>query len=64
LGGGGGGAGAPSVPGNSTGGIGGIGVVVIRYPGTVAVATGGTITYTGGVYVRHTFTTSGSLVMN
>jgi hypothetical protein len=39
-------------------------VVVIRYPGTVAVATGGTITYTGGVYVRHTFTTSGSLVMN
>ncbi len=37
---------------------GGSGVVVIRYPGTVAKATGGTITYVtvgGTAYVIHTF---------
>jgi hypothetical protein len=34
-------------------------VVVIRYTGTSARATGGTITITGG-YVIHTFTSSGT----
>ena len=38
---------------------GGSGVVIIRYIGTVAQATGGTITYSGG-YVYHTFTSSGT----
>jgi hypothetical protein len=37
--------------------------VVIRYPGTVAIATGGTITYPGGTHVLHTFTASGNLVV-
>jgi hypothetical protein len=35
---------------------------VIRYTGASAVATGGTITTSGG-YVYHTFTASGNLVM-
>jgi hypothetical protein len=34
-------------------------VVIIRYAGTSARATGGTITITGG-YVIHTFTSSGT----
>jgi hypothetical protein len=36
--------------------------VVIRYPGASAIATGGTITNSGG-YVYHTFTASGNLVV-
>lgn len=52
---GGGGGGA----GSTTGGAGGSGIVIIRYVGTTARATGGTITTTGG-YVIHTFTTSGT----
>jgi hypothetical protein len=35
--------------------------VVIRYLGTTARATGGTITITGG-YVIHTFTSSGTCI--
>ena len=41
---------------------GGSGIVIIRYPGTVAKATGGTITYISG-YVVHTFTASGNFVI-
>lgn len=43
----------------SNGGNGGSGIIVIRYAGAVARATGGTITITGG-YVIHTFTSSGT----
>ena len=64
---------APTVaPGN--GGFGGFnggfqetagrnGVVVISYPGTVARATGGTITNPGGTVTVHTFTTSGTFTL-
>jgi hypothetical protein len=65
--GGGGGAGgfgnAVNVGGNgqgSDGGPGGSGVVIIRYAGA-AVATGGTITTTGG-YTYHVFTSSGNFI--
>jgi hypothetical protein len=49
-------------PGTSTaaGGAGGSGVVIIRYPGNSAVATGGTIIDTSGGYVTHIFKTTGS----
>jgi hypothetical protein len=40
------------------GGNGGSGVVIIRYAGS-QVATGGTVTSSGG-YTYHTFTTSGT----
>lgn len=53
--GGGGGGGGQSA---TAAGSGGSGIIIIRYIGTVARATGGTITITGG-YVIHTFTTSG-----
>jgi len=45
--------------GGGSAGAGGSGIVVIRYAGTVARATGGTVSITGG-YVIHTFTTSGT----
>ena len=49
-------------PGTSTGasGAGGSGVVIIRYPGSTAVATGGTIVDTSGGYVTHIFKTTGT----
>lgn len=55
--GGGGGGGGSNNGGGSSGGS---GVVIIRYPGT-PVATGGTITQSGG-YTIHTFTSSGTFV--
>jgi hypothetical protein len=60
--GGGGGGGGTDYVGNlgGTGGTGGSGVVVFRYAGSAALATGGTIAISGG-YVTHTFTASGSL---
>lgn len=45
------------------GGCGGSGIVIVRYPGSVAKATGGTITYITG-YVVHTFTSSGTFTVN
>jgi hypothetical protein len=57
LGGGGGGS-----SGTAGGGAGGSGIAIIRYAGTTALATGGTITVTGG-YVYHTFTTSGTFTL-
>jgi hypothetical protein len=59
TGGGGGGGGYVGAP--STGGNGGSGVVIIRYLGSAARASGGTITITGG-YVIHTFTSSGTFI--
>lgn len=56
TGGGGGGGGTPG-----TGGSGGSGIVIVRYPGSSARATGGTVTLAGG-YVYHTFTSSGSFI--
>jgi len=55
---GGGGQGG-SWPNGGSGGTGGSGIVVLRYSGT-PVATGGTITQTGG-YTYHTFVSSGTL---
>lgn len=63
TGGGGGGGGEASGYGGSRGGSGGSGVVIIRYPGTVAKATGGTITYVNG-YVYHRFTGAGTFTVN
>lgn len=62
---GGGGAGGGSEMGYETryGGVGGSGIVIVRYAGTVAKGTGGTITISGG-YVYHVFTASGTLVLN
>jgi hypothetical protein len=51
---GGGGRGLPSA--------GGSGTVVLRYPGSVAIGTGGNIVIAGG-YVYHTFTTSGTFTL-
>ena len=45
--------------GGGAAGIGGSGIVIFRYAGTTARATGGTVVITGG-YVTHTFTTSGT----
>ena len=45
---------------------GGSGIVIVRYPGTVAKATGGTITYINDgfdYWVVHTFTTSGTFTI-
>jgi hypothetical protein len=56
--GGGGGPIASQVGGTIVGGNGGSGVVIIRYAGS-QVATGGTVTSSGG-YTYHTFTTSGT----
>jgi Bacterial Ig domain len=60
-GGGGGGSSYDGGAGGIVGGAGGSGIVIIRYPGT-AVATGGTITTSGG-YTIHTFTTSGTFTV-
>jgi hypothetical protein len=59
--GGGGGAGTGANVEANPGGNGGSGVVVIRYLGA-AVATGGTITTSGG-YTYHRFTSSGTLTV-
>jgi hypothetical protein len=45
---------------NSTSGSGGKGVVIIKYPGTTALATGGDIIDVSGGYVTHIFKNSGS----
>jgi len=47
--------------GNNLGGLGGDGVVMIRYPGSSAKATGGNQTGTHGGYYYHRFTQSGTL---
>lgn len=44
---------------NGPGGNGASGVVIVRYPGSTAKASGGTI-YTSGGYVYHKFTSSGT----
>ena len=56
-GGGGGGSYYDNVPG-----AGGSGLVVVRYPGSAAAATGGNISISGG-YVYHAFTTSAAFVV-
>jgi hypothetical protein len=63
LGGGGGGGGISWCGQTYCGGRkGGNGAVIIAYPGTTAIATGGTITTSGG-YVFHTFTSSGTFTI-
>jgi hypothetical protein len=47
--------------GQLTGAAGGSGICIIRYLGSAARATGGTVTITGG-YVIHTFTSSGTFI--
>ena len=42
--------------------IGGSGIVIIRYPGTGSIATGGTISYSGS-YTYHTFNSSSTFVL-
>jgi hypothetical protein len=37
------------------------GIVIVRYPGTSSIATGGTITFSGS-YTYHTFTSSGDFI--
>jgi len=59
-GGGGGGGGADGSRGPATGGNGGSGVVVIAYPGTSQLMSGGEVTIAGG-NVIHTFKNSGIL---
>jgi hypothetical protein len=44
---------------SNSGANGGSGIVVIRYPGTSQLASGGAVTISGG-YVYHTFTSSGT----
>ena len=56
----GGGGGCHPGTSNGTSGGGGSGVVVIRYPGSTAVATGGTIIDISGGYVTHIFKTTGT----
>jgi hypothetical protein len=56
----GGGGGCHPGSNNGIGGAGGSGVVVIRYPGSSAQATGGTIIDTSGGYVTHIFKTTGT----
>jgi hypothetical protein len=56
----GGGGGCHPGTSNGIGGAGGSGVVIIRYPGTTATATGGTIIDTSGGYVTHIFKTTGT----
>ena len=60
-------AGTPNTGGGGggklTGGVfGGSGVVIIRYPGTGSIASGGTITYNAG-YTYHTFNSSSTFVL-
>ena len=56
----GGGGGCHSGTSNGDGAAGGSGVVIIRYPGNSASATGGTIIDTSGGYVTHIFKTTGT----
>jgi hypothetical protein len=56
----GGGGGCHPGTNNGTGGAGGSGVVIIRYSGSTAQATGGTIIDTSGGYVTHIFKTTGT----
>jgi len=48
--------------GNFHGGSGGSGIVIVRYSGTTQLATGGTITTSGG-YTYHTFTSDGTFTV-
>jgi len=57
----GGGGGGASLGSLINGYDGGSGIVIIRYPGTEARATGGVITYSGGNMI-HTFTSDGNFV--
>jgi hypothetical protein len=57
---GGGGGGGWNYSGGGGGG-GGSGVVIVRYPGNMQKAVGGTVTITGG-YVYHTFNSSGTFI--
>ena len=60
-----GGGGGGNASSNVLGGTGSAGVVIIAYPGTVAKATGGTIsTSSRPGYVVHTFTISGTFHVN
>lgn len=61
--GGGGGGGGSNVNWPLTGGNGGKGVAILRYAGSTAKATGGTISYAGG-YVYHKFTSDGTFTIN
>lgn len=56
----GGGGGCHPGTSNAAGAAGGSGVVIIRYPGSTATATGGTIIDTSGGYVTHIFKTTGT----
>jgi hypothetical protein len=60
---GGGGSGVFGYIGTLAAGSGSAGVVKIRYSGTTAYATGGTIT-SGSNYIEHTFTSSGDFITN
>lgn len=62
LGGGGGGVGTPAAN-SAAGGTGGSGVVVISYPTGTIIATGGSITASGGNTI-HTFTSSGTFTVS
>jgi hypothetical protein len=61
----GGGAGAPggNYGGSTTGPSGGSGIAIIRYLGSSAKATGGTITGPTGGYMYHTFTSGGTFTV-
>ena len=59
--GGGGGGGGATASTSGNGGNGGSGIVIIRYPGT-PIATGGTITQSGG-FTIHKFTASGTFAL-
>lgn len=56
-----GGGGSGTGTGSAGGGAGGSGIVIIRYLGSAARATGGTVTIANG-YVTHTFNSSGTYV--
>ena len=63
TGGGGGGFGASNGgASNNYSGAGGSGVVIVRYPGSTILATGGTVTQAGG-YTIHTFNSSGTFTV-
>jgi len=62
----GGGGGGGTISCNATGGAGGSGVVIVAYPSSTQLATGGTVTTStiaGTAYFQHIFTASGTLVM-
>jgi len=61
-----GGGGGASQIGGVSGGAGGSGVVIVAYPSSTQLATGGTVTTStiaGTAYFQHIFTASGTLVM-